>query len=87
MDFSIQITLTDITGKSWSFDSTETLKVFIQKEIDFWTPLSSFSASNPIANLYIQKLNNFQYVLNQLTSWEPSFEAWGADTTYSQILT
>ena len=86
MNFSTPITLTDATGKSWSFDSTETLKVFIKKEIDFWTPLTSLSASNPTANSYIQKYSNFQYVLNQLTSLEPNFETWDANTTYSQII-
>lgn len=86
MNFSTPITLTDVTNKSWSFDSTETLKVFIKKEIDFWTPLSNFCASNPIASVYIQKYSYFQSVLNQLTSMEPQFETWDANTTYNQIV-
>ncbi len=86
MNLSTPITLTDVTGKSWSFDSTETLKVFIKKEIDFWTPLTSLSASNPTANSYIQKYSSFQHVLNQLTSSEPNFETLDANTTYSQII-
>lgn len=86
MNLSTPITLTDITGKSWSFDSIETFKVFIKKEIDFWSPLANLSATNPSANSYIQRYSHFQYLLSQLISMEPQFAIWDANTTYSQIV-
>jgi Family of unknown function (DUF6161) len=86
MNFSTPITLTDVTGKSWSFNSNETLIEFVKKEIDFWAPLINLFTFNQVANSYIQRYSNFQQFFYQLNQWAPNFETWDANTTYSQII-
>ncbi len=86
MKFSTAITLTDATGKSWTFDTVESLEIFIKKEIDFWVPLLGLATTNSTANSFIQKHINFQIVLNQLTDWTPQFELWDSNTTYTNVV-
>jgi IS1 family transposase len=87
MNLSTPIILTDKTGKSWSFPSTETLIEFIKREIDFWAQLTNLSATNPTASLYIQRHNNFQQLMNQLTNWKSNFEVWDDNSAYQNIIT
>ena len=86
MNFSMAITLTDITGKSWVFDTVESLEIFIKKELDFWVQSTQFSATNPVANSFIQKYSNFQQILNQLVSWKPQFEIWNSSEIYTNVV-
>lgn len=85
MSLPAQLTITDHTQKSWSFNSLEAFSTFIKNQADFWSQRQGIANQNPTASQYIQRANNFQAIVNTIESWKPEIETWDINTFNSNF--
>lgn len=85
MKLPVPIVISDFSQKQWTFETIETFEAFIKSQADFWSLRIGIANTNPTANQYIQRANNFQAILNTISSWRPQFETWDSNTFNSNL--
>lgn len=85
MNLPAQLTITDHTQKSWSFNTLEAFDMFIKNQANFWSQKQVIASQNPTANQYIQRANNFHAIINTIESWKPQLEDWDVNTFNSNF--
>lgn len=85
MNLPTPITIRDHTEKVWSFNSLDTLEIFIKEQADFWSQRIGIASQNPTANQYIQRYAHFQTIFNQISAWKPQLDTWDSNTLISNL--
>lgn len=86
MHLQTSLEVIDFTQKSWSFDTLEAFEEFVKNQRDFWQSLANTgNLRQTSANAYISKCDDFQRILNLLSTWKALFETWDLNTRNSQL--
>lgn len=80
MKFPEKITFTDYLGKSFEFETLETLKVFFKNQYGFWSAYQDLVNQNPTVSPIVRRADRFEQILSTLDSWSSSIESWDVMT-------
>lgn len=85
MKREINVTLTDVTGKSFEFDTLHKLQNFCKQELKFWTDTNNSLPENITLSREFTKANYLQKISNTFESWKESEPDWDEAAFNSQF--
>lgn len=85
MKREIDIKLTDVTGKCFSFDTLHKFQDFCKKELEYWSDANNALGANNTLSRNFTKANHLQEIVNTLNSWVDSEPDWDQDTFNSHF--
>lgn len=73
MNRTISVSISDVMGKTWSFDNLKSLRAFLAHEVDFWNKHKE-GVSNP--HEYFAQRGSLQEAVRAIDSWKTQISDW-----------
>lgn len=82
MKRKINITISDVASKSWTFENLKSFTSFLKNEIKFWEKQSALVSQQ---HAYFSQGGQLQHTLNTINDWKDKIDTWDDATLQQQI--
>ncbi len=82
MKRKINMTISDVASKSWTFENLKSFTSFLKNEIKFWEKQSALVSQQ---HTYFSQGGQLQHTLNTINDWKDKIDTWDDVTLQQQI--
>lgn len=85
MNREISVQISDVSGKSWSFEGLKELLSFLDDEASYWKEKRESVTEQTQVHAYLNSTGFLEQITNTIKSWDDNLEAWDESTFTQQL--